>query len=72
MAILAIFTLIWSINMSRKLITLGQEISPFKKQPRPIVEAVELDKNDNLYNEENIFVKPENNSTNTTPDTDFI
>ncbi len=41
MAGLAIFTLIWGIIMSRKLIRTGQEISPFKNgaNSTPIVEA---------------------------------
>ncbi|MDZ7877251.1 MAG: PrsW family glutamic-type intramembrane protease [Saprospiraceae bacterium] len=41
MAILAIFTLIWGIVMSRRLIRAGQEASPFKNGGgrEPIVEA---------------------------------
>jgi protease PrsW len=41
MAVLAIFTLIWGIIMSRKLIRAGQEISPFKNGGNltPIVET---------------------------------
>ena len=30
---LAIFTLIWSISMSRRLVKMGQDVSPFKKSP---------------------------------------
>jgi protease PrsW len=43
MAILAIFTLIWGIIMSRKLIRVGQEMSPFKKgeNVEPIAEISE-------------------------------
>jgi protease PrsW len=41
MAILAIFTLIWGIVMSRRLIRAGQEVSPFKNGGgrEPIAEA---------------------------------
>jgi protease PrsW len=55
MAIMAIFTLVWGINMSRQLIRTGQELSPFKKsgETEPIAD---------LENEEN---KIENNSVNT-------
>ena len=54
MAVLAIFTLIWGVIMSRKLIRVGQEISPFKNggNSTPIVEA-------NV--EENIYPTPTEN-----------
>ncbi len=41
MAVLAIFTLIWGIIMSRRLIRAGQEVSPFRntETPAPIAES---------------------------------
>ena len=44
MAIMAIFTLVWGIMMSRKLIKVGQELSPFKDKPvqQPLVETEEI------------------------------
>jgi protease PrsW len=43
MGALAIFTLVWGIIMSRKLIRMGQEASPFKnaESAEPIAEATE-------------------------------
>ena len=73
MAIMAIFTLIWSIMMSRKLIKVGQELSPFKnnavEQPiakTEITEQIEENKTENnaLNSEENTPKNAEN--------TDFI
>jgi protease PrsW len=41
MAVMAIFTLVWGIVMSRRLIRVGQEVSPFKnvEVSQPIVET---------------------------------
>ena len=41
MAIMAIFTLVWGISMSRRLIKVGQELSPFKNKTaaQPVVET---------------------------------
>ena len=74
MAILAIFTLIWSINMSRKLIRLGQDMSQFKPKDHnpPIVEAIVAHEVEKEIKEENIFLKHENKGDHKVEDTDFI
>lgn len=73
MAIMAIFTLVWGISMSRRLIKVGQELSPFKNKTteQPIVEiekAEETQSNkteiDTANSEENAVKKVDN--------TDFI
>ena len=78
MAILAIFTLIWSINMSRKLIRLGQDMSPFKPKDHnpPIVEAIVAHEVTKEIKEEIkteiITLKPESNKDKKAENNDFI
>ena len=74
MAILAIFTLIWSITMSRKLIKLGQDMSPFKAQNHnpPIVETIVTHEVEKEIKAENIFLKHENQDDHKAENTDFI
>ena len=73
MGLMAIFTLVWGITMSRRLIKVGQELSPFKNDEaaQPIVEtemieAVEENKTDNNA------INPEENTAENVGNTDFI
>ena len=77
MAILAIFILIWSITMSRKLIKLGQDMSPFKNRKInslivEAVQAVESAENADVPVEDGIFFKNDGNENKKLEDSDLI
>ena len=60
--------------MSKKLIRLGQDMSPFKAQDHnpPIVEAIVAHEVEKEIKEENIFLKHENKGDHKVEDNDFI
>ena len=73
MAIMAIFTLVWGITMSRRLIKVGQELSPFKNKgvEQPIVETEMIEEIEENKTENNDKDSEENTPKNV-EHTDFI
>ncbi len=73
MAIMAIFTLVWGITMSRRLIKVGQELSPFKNKTteQPIVETEMIEKIEENRVENNV-ANSEENTVKSVENPDFI
>ena len=73
MAIMAIFTLVWGISMSRRLIRVGQELSPFKNKTaeQPIVETDIIEEMEDRKTENDAPTFKEN-TVKTVENPDFI
>ncbi len=73
MAIMAMFTLVWGIMMSRRLIKVGQVLSPFKdkKAEQPLVETEEIKEIEDNKTEDNPL-NSEENTVKKVENTDFI
>jgi protease PrsW len=73
MAIMAIFTLVWGISMSRRLIKVGQELSPFKNKPveQPLVGTEMVEEIEGNQAEISTTISEEN-TVKKVDNTDFI
>ncbi len=73
MVFMAIFTLVWGITMSRRLIKVGQELSPFKNKgvEQPIVKTEMIEEIEENRTQSNVGISEENTVKNV-ENPDFI